>query len=131
MEKLKKRIEEAIRRQNADGIEGWAISCPEELKEAFEECIIGEQGCNSRTCRCVSHDPSAPIVKLVPVRDTILTKLGSESSIDGDWYQYFHVARDDHEWFLELYISQAWHSRLRIVENVSDCVLGVLVRSAS
>lgn len=90
MEELVYQVRRALNLMRADGIEGWGLENPN--PEVFNFAETGEPvGCTSETCNHFSHDPAAPVNKLVPRSGWVLSSLGSCRAEGASGYVEFYV----------------------------------------
>lgn len=90
MEELVYQVRRALNLMRADGIEGWGLENPNPEVFNFAE-TGGPVGCTSETCIHWSHDPAAPVNKLVPRGGWALSSLGSCGAEGASGYVEFYV----------------------------------------
>lgn len=82
-------VRSALNMVRSEGIEGWGLENPD--PEVFNLVEVeGPVGCMSETCNHWSHDPAAPVNKLVP-RGWALSSLGSCGAEGASGYVEFYV----------------------------------------
>jgi hypothetical protein len=75
VEELYNEMHHALNLVRADGVEGWGLENPD--PELFHLAQTeGPVGCTSETCNHWSHDPAAPVNKLVPHDGWLISTLG-------------------------------------------------------
>jgi hypothetical protein len=75
-EELYNEIRRALNLVRAEGVEGWGLENPD--PELFHLAEVGGPiGCTSETCNHWSHDPAAPVNKLVSHSGWAVSSLGS------------------------------------------------------
>jgi len=90
MENLFSEMRRALNLMRAAGIEGWGLSNPNpDLFNLVE--VGGSVGCTSETCNHWSHDPAAPVNKLVPRDGWAISLLGSCGADGASGYVEFYV----------------------------------------
>lgn len=90
MENLFSEMRRALNLMRAAGIEGWGLSNPNpDLFNLVE--VGGSVGCTSETCNHWSHDPAAPVNKLVPHDGWLISTLGRTGAEGASGYVEFYV----------------------------------------
>ena len=113
MERLTKAIERAVRRMKRDGVEGWGLNNPN--KEIFDVVVTGgPKGCDSDTCRHVSHDGADYYYKIFPKKkDAEFVLLGEDEKGENYYYLY---KDEEQELFFHLRDGGHYHDRIWQVE---------------
>jgi hypothetical protein len=108
-------VNHALERDAAPGITGWGLDNPDPALFDAEE-VGPAYGCDSDTCHCNSHGSSAPDVKLIPKRGTLVF-LGEEGH--DSWTKYFALVEAPTVLaFVEVSGDRAYHDTARCVERV-------------
>jgi phosphoribosyl 1,2-cyclic phosphodiesterase len=126
-EDFTQRIALAIERMKMDGIELWRPSVSEGIEQYFNVVISGSSyGCNNQQCNHVSHDPSSPIIKLIP-REGKLVFLGEVEYGEVRLYYYALLMSSDAKYF-EVKEEQFYHDKIYEVDesDVPDFLLAKL-----
>jgi len=89
-EKLYKEMRRALDLVRAEGIEGWGLENPDPSLFSLAQ-TEGPVGCTSETCNHWSHDPAAPVNKLVPRNGWAISSLGRTGAEGASGYVEFYV----------------------------------------
>ncbi len=111
---LTETVARAVARMEADGIKGWGLSnIDDKIFDTVEEGSA--TGCTSQTCFHNSHDPGAPMIKLIP-RAGKIVELGREWT-DGEVdHTYYVLITDDAPKFYELTDPRHYWASLQWIE---------------
>jgi hypothetical protein len=101
-------VRNVVQKLEKEGIEGWGIQETSNIDKYFEYIKISEPyGCTSGTCAHNTHDPAAPMIRLVPLRGKLI-ELGTEeyenysvtfyALLFKDKTVYFKLTEPEHYW---------------------------------
>jgi hypothetical protein len=112
---LVERVQKAVERMKAEGIQLWTPSAPsDELEQIFEVVIAKESvGCTSDTCNHVSHDPASPYIKLIPKQGRLL-RLGEVDY--GEVKHIFYVLTATTTKYFRVIQTQRYYDEISVID---------------